>query len=83
MNRAKVLLADDYKMIADALASLLKESFDLVGLVHDGRSLVQEAVKEVADIWASLCERQKLTSTKPWTPSGPDRLQSSSIGPFD
>jgi DNA-binding NarL/FixJ family response regulator len=32
-------------MIADALASLLKESFDLVGIVQDGRSLVEEATR--------------------------------------
>lgn len=45
MGRPRVLLADDYRMIADALASLLKESFDLVGIVQDGRSLVEEATR--------------------------------------
>jgi DNA-binding NarL/FixJ family response regulator len=46
----KVLLADDYRMIADALASLLKESFDLVGIVRDGPSLVAEATRLKPDV---------------------------------
>jgi two-component system, NarL family, response regulator NreC len=37
-------------MIADALASLLKETFDLVGIVRDGRSLIEEATRLKPDV---------------------------------
>ena len=46
----RVLLADDHKMIAEALASLLKESVDVVGIVGDGRSLIDEATRLQPDV---------------------------------
>ena len=45
MTRIKVLLADDHKLIVDALAALLKDTFELVGTVQDGRALVEEATR--------------------------------------
>jgi DNA-binding NarL/FixJ family response regulator len=38
-----VLLADDHLMVAEALKSLLAPEFDLVGVVEDGRALVEAA----------------------------------------
>jgi DNA-binding NarL/FixJ family response regulator len=35
-----VLLADDHAVVAQGLAAFLKESFRLVGVVHDGRALL-------------------------------------------
>jgi DNA-binding NarL/FixJ family response regulator len=35
-----VLLADDHALVAQGLEALLKDTFDLVGIVHDGRSLL-------------------------------------------
>jgi DNA-binding NarL/FixJ family response regulator len=46
MNRARVLLADDHAIVAEGLASLLRDEFELVGTVRDGRALV-EAVREL------------------------------------
>lgn len=43
MTRAKVLLADDHPLVAQGLASLLCEDFDLVGVVSDGQALVDAA----------------------------------------
>jgi DNA-binding NarL/FixJ family response regulator len=43
MPKTRVLLADDHTVVADALEALLKESFDLVGVVHDGRALLEAA----------------------------------------
>ena len=43
MARTRVLLADDHAIVAQGLEALLKESFDLVGIVHDGRALVEAA----------------------------------------
>jgi DNA-binding NarL/FixJ family response regulator len=38
-----VLLADDHAMVAEGLQALLKDSFDLIGVVHDGRALLEAA----------------------------------------
>ena len=43
MNRARVLLADDHAIVAEGLASLLQDEFELVGTVSDGRALVEAA----------------------------------------
>ena len=41
----RVLLADDHLLVAEALKSLLTPEFDLVGVVEDGRALVEAAGK--------------------------------------
>jgi DNA-binding NarL/FixJ family response regulator len=41
--RPRVLLADDHRIVAEGLKSLLVEEFDLVGLVEDGRALIAAA----------------------------------------
>mgnify|MGYP001812350047 FL=1 len=46
----KVLLADDHLMVAEALKSLLTPEFDLVGVVEDGRALLQAAGKLRPDV---------------------------------
>jgi len=43
MPRTRVLLADDHAVVAQGLEALLKDSFDLIGVVHDGRALVEAA----------------------------------------
>jgi DNA-binding NarL/FixJ family response regulator len=50
MPRTRVLLADDHVVVAQGLETLLKESFDLVGVVHDGRALVAAAEKLRPDV---------------------------------
>ena len=42
-RRPRVLLADDHRLVAEALKSLLAPEFDLVGVVEDGRALVEAA----------------------------------------
>jgi DNA-binding NarL/FixJ family response regulator len=42
-HRPRVLLADDHLLVAEALKSLLTPEFDLVGVVEDGRALVEAA----------------------------------------
>ena len=46
MKRARVLLADDHVLVAEALKALLAEEFDLVGVAVDGVALVK-AVEEL------------------------------------
>ena len=50
MLTTKVLLADDHAVVAQGLESLLKKSFDLVGVVHDGHALVDAAEKLRPDV---------------------------------
>jgi len=50
MPRTKVLLADDHTVVAEGLQSLLKDTFDLVGVVHDGRALVEGVEKLRPDV---------------------------------
>ena len=50
MPKTRVLLADDHTLVAEALKSLLAEPFDLVGVVHDGRALVEAAEKLRPDV---------------------------------
>jgi DNA-binding NarL/FixJ family response regulator len=40
MNRARVLLADDHRLVAEGLKAILTAEFDLVGVVEDGRALI-------------------------------------------
>jgi DNA-binding NarL/FixJ family response regulator len=42
-RRARVLIADDHLMVAEALKSLLAPEFDLLGVVEDGQALVEAA----------------------------------------
>ena len=43
MSKPRVLLADDHRMVAEGLKSILEEEFELAGIVEDGRALVQAA----------------------------------------
>jgi DNA-binding NarL/FixJ family response regulator len=45
-----VLLADDHLLVAEALRSLLTPEFDLVGVVEDGRALVEAAGRLHPDV---------------------------------
>jgi DNA-binding NarL/FixJ family response regulator len=42
-RRPRVLLCDDHLVVAEALRSLLAPEFDLVGVVEDGRAMVEAA----------------------------------------
>jgi DNA-binding NarL/FixJ family response regulator len=45
-----VLLADDHRLVAEGLKSLLSAEFELVGLVEDGRALIEAARKLRPDV---------------------------------
>ncbi|MBI1354151.1 MAG: response regulator [Acidobacteria bacterium] len=42
MRRPRILAADDHRIVAEGLRSLLEPEFELVGTVGDGRALVEE-----------------------------------------
>jgi DNA-binding NarL/FixJ family response regulator len=48
--RPRVLLADDHRMVAEGLKSLLAQDFELVGVVEDGRALVASALQLRPDV---------------------------------
>jgi len=49
-RRPRVLLADDHLLVAEALSSLLGEEFELVGVVEDGRQLLEAAARLRPDV---------------------------------
>lgn len=48
--RPRILLADDHRMVAEGLKSLLAPEFDLVGVVEDGLALVEAAARLHPDV---------------------------------
>jgi DNA-binding NarL/FixJ family response regulator len=49
-KRTRVLLADDHRLLADALKSILEPKYEVVGAVGDGRSLLEAAERLRPDV---------------------------------
>jgi CheY-like chemotaxis protein len=50
MRKTRVLLAEDHIIVAEGLKSILEDEFDLVGIVADGRALVEAARQLKPDV---------------------------------
>lgn len=50
MSRPRVLLAEDHRIVAEGLKSLLATDFDLAGVVEDGRALIEAAHRLRPDV---------------------------------
>lgn len=50
MKKARILLADDHRILTGGLRSLLEPEFDLVEIVEDGRQLVARAKELKPDV---------------------------------
>ena len=50
MSRPRVFLADDHRIVAEGLKSILVHEFELVGIVEDGRQLVEAVGKLKPDV---------------------------------
>lgn len=50
MQKSRILLADDHKIVLEGLKGLLEPEFELVGTVEDGRALVAQAAKLRPDV---------------------------------
>jgi DNA-binding NarL/FixJ family response regulator len=50
MNRPRILLADDHRIVVEGLRSLLVTDFDLVGVAEDGRAMIAAAFKLQPDL---------------------------------
>ena len=53
MNRVRVLLADDHRLVAEGLVRLLEPEFELVRVVADGRELLTAAAELKPDVIVS------------------------------
>jgi DNA-binding NarL/FixJ family response regulator len=49
-KRPRILVCDDHRLVAEALKSLLAPEFDLVGVVEDGRALIEAAAALRPDV---------------------------------
>jgi len=43
VNRSRVLVADDHRIVAEGLRGILEPTYELVGIVENGRELVDQA----------------------------------------
>ena len=50
MDRPKVLLADDHRIVLEGLKNLLEADYNVVGMVEDGHTLVKEALRLKPDV---------------------------------
>jgi len=50
MGRTRILLADDHVVLTDMLVNLLAQHFEVIGVAHDGRSLIAKAKLERPDV---------------------------------
>lgn len=49
-HKIRILIADNHKLVADGCKQILEPEFDVVGIVTDGRALVQAALKLKPDM---------------------------------
>jgi len=50
MNRPRVLVADDHRIVAEGLRGVLEPEFELVEIVEDGRQLLEAAGRLAPDV---------------------------------
>ena len=50
ITRTRVLIADDHSIVAEGICSLLEKTYDVIGVVHDGRQLLAEASRLKPDV---------------------------------
>jgi DNA-binding NarL/FixJ family response regulator len=50
MKKARLLLADDHRIVLEGLRGILEPEFEIVGAVEDGRALVAEAERLSPDV---------------------------------
>ena len=49
-SRSRILIADDHAVFAEALRAYLEKTFDVIGLVADGRAMLQESIRLSPDV---------------------------------
>src|SRR5258708_19230874 len=49
-SRPRILIADDHAMFAEALSVYLEKTFNVIGSVVDGRSMLEESIRLKPDV---------------------------------
>jgi DNA-binding NarL/FixJ family response regulator len=49
-DRLRILLADDHPLVLERMTVLLRSTFEVVGVTHNGREMVDEAMRLSPDI---------------------------------
>ena len=49
-SRPRILIADDHAILAETLRVYLETTFSVIGVVGDGRAMVQEAIRLRPDL---------------------------------
>ena len=49
-SRTRILIADDHVMFAEALQFFLEKTFTVIGVVTDGRAMIEEAIRLKPDL---------------------------------
>jgi len=49
-NRRRILLADDHPLVLERVTAYLQSRFDVVGVAHNGREMVEQAIRLNPDI---------------------------------
>jgi DNA-binding NarL/FixJ family response regulator len=50
VTKIRILLADDHPAMLEKVAALLEGTYEIVGVVRDGRSALNEAVRQCPDV---------------------------------
>lgn len=50
MAKARIVLADDHRIVLEGLKNLLEAEYEIAGMVQDGHALVQEALRLKPDV---------------------------------
>jgi DNA-binding NarL/FixJ family response regulator len=51
--KLRILVADDHRVVAEGLSSILSRSFDVIGTVHNGHALIAETINRKPDVVVS------------------------------
>jgi len=68
LRRPRVLLADDHRLVAEGLKSLLMAEFEVVGLVEDGYALIEAARQLQPDVIVADITMPKLNGIEALAP---------------
>ena len=49
-SRSRILIADDHAVFAEALSAYLQKTFDVIGLVANGRAMLEESIRLRPDV---------------------------------
>ena len=50
MKRTRILIADDHNLVAELCKKLLEPEYEVIGIVSDGRALVEAAAEQKPDV---------------------------------